>query len=337
MKTLQARVWTFPLFFLVAAGCAEGGSADDVVVSEGAPNMFPQGTPLDVSPPALGTRMREHAILPPSVSRPMFVAARLRGRPSYDLYTMWDDGSGLRHLTNTPNVDELVPSVSPDGHHLAYVRGGRLWVMNTDGTWPHQVADDVSMDPPTPAAWSPTGEWLAYASAEEDGGARLRKVRWDGSGDASLPVMQSEPGLRLSEPVWAPDGDIACFGASTLADARPIGGLFTTSTRAPWRDQLVGRRAHGLDIARREGRWVFTATDDATPAGYNAYGALIVAFGTAPTDGWVVRGGGARAPRWSPDGSEIAYVGREGVFVMSADGARERGVLASTDVSGFDW
>ena len=119
MKTLQARVWTFPLFFLVAAGCAEGGSADDVVVSEGAPNMFPQGTPLDVSPPALGTRMREHAILPPSVSRPMFVAARLRGRPSYDLYTMWDDGSGLRHLTNTPNVDELVPSVSPDGHHLA--------------------------------------------------------------------------------------------------------------------------------------------------------------------------------------------------------------------------
>lgn len=337
MKALQARVWAFPLFILAAAGCAAGSTADDVAVSESAPAMFPEGSPMEAELPALGTRMRERAILPPSTPRRMFVSARLRDRPTYDLYTMWDDGSGLRHLTNTPNVDELVPSVSPDGHHLAYVRGGRLWVMNTDGTWPHQIATDVSMDPPTPAAWSPTGEWLAYASPDEGGVSRLRKVRWDGAGDAELPIMQSEPGLRLSEPVWTPDGGIACFASSTLADARPVGGLFTSFTRAPWRDTFVGRRAHGLDIARKEGRWVFAVSEDATPAGYNTYGALVVAFGTAPTDGWVVRGGGARAPRWSPDGSEIAYIGREGVFVMSAHGARERGVLTSTEVSGFDW
>ena len=61
---------------------------------------------------------------------------------NWELFTRNADGSGERNLTNTPEVNELYPQVSPDGKRICFlVDTGRgrdtvrsLWLMNSDGT-----------------------------------------------------------------------------------------------------------------------------------------------------------------------------------------------------------
>ena len=39
-------------------------------------------------------------------------------------------------LPSDPNVDLAAPVPSPDGHQIAFVSGGQVWIMNADGTRP---------------------------------------------------------------------------------------------------------------------------------------------------------------------------------------------------------
>jgi dipeptidyl aminopeptidase/acylaminoacyl peptidase len=65
-----------------------------------------------------------------------------------DVYAMNPDGTGVRQLTSTPNVDEVDPSYSPDGRLIAYYRRaqgaddieGEIWVMNADGSGQKRAA-----------------------------------------------------------------------------------------------------------------------------------------------------------------------------------------------------
>jgi len=64
-----------------------------------------------------------------------------------DVYSMNADGSDIRQLTSTAEVDEVDPSWSPDGRMIAYYRkpaerdfeGGEIWVMNADGSGKRRV------------------------------------------------------------------------------------------------------------------------------------------------------------------------------------------------------
>jgi dipeptidyl aminopeptidase/acylaminoacyl peptidase len=65
-----------------------------------------------------------------------------------DLYSMNADGSDIRQLTSSPDVDELDPSWSPDGSQIAFYRRpegrgnefGEVWVMNAEGSGQRRVA-----------------------------------------------------------------------------------------------------------------------------------------------------------------------------------------------------
>jgi len=77
-----------------------------------------------------------------------------------DVYVMNADGSDVRQLTSTAEVDEVDPSFSPDGTKLAYFRWpekgrnsdgapeaeGEIWVVNADGGGAHRVADGSNPD-----------------------------------------------------------------------------------------------------------------------------------------------------------------------------------------------
>ena len=75
------------------------------------------------------------------------------------------DGSGLRRLTNHPNID-VTPTWAPTGKQIAFTsdRTGtpQIWVMNDDGSEPHKITNESRCDRPT---WSisPNNE-IAYAS-----------------------------------------------------------------------------------------------------------------------------------------------------------------------------
>jgi len=82
-----------------------------------------------------------------------------------EIYVINRDGSGLRRLTNHPNID-VTPTWSPTGKQIAFTsdRTGspEIWVMNDDGSEPHKITNESNCDRPT---WSisPDNE-IAYAS-----------------------------------------------------------------------------------------------------------------------------------------------------------------------------
>lgn len=88
---------------------------------------------------------------------------------NWDLYSMNADGSDPVNLTHTPDVDEMYPKPSPDGRLICFEadegkgpdRVRNLYVMNSDGTGRHKIADNARE--PT---WSPDGTQIAYMGGE---------------------------------------------------------------------------------------------------------------------------------------------------------------------------
>jgi Ca2+-binding RTX toxin-like protein len=99
-------------------------------------------------------------------------------------------------------------TASPDGQHVAYLRGGTLYVAAINGTGEHAIATGVT--PPasdvTGPVWSPNGSAIAVAS-----GTALLLVQADGSGQK---VLIDGPGAN-DNPSWSPDSTTVAFEHDT--------------------------------------------------------------------------------------------------------------------------
>ena len=91
------------------------------------------------------------------------------GRKNWELYTINADGSGMTNLTNTPDIDEMYPQVSPDGTKICFVvdegRGRRrvrhIYYMNVDGTERVHVAAHARQP-----CWCFDSKSIAYCNDE---------------------------------------------------------------------------------------------------------------------------------------------------------------------------
>lgn len=88
---------------------------------------------------------------------------------NWELFIMNADGSKLRNLTNTADINEVYPQASPDGSKIAFlsdVGTGRstvrsLWVMDVNGENRRKIADYARQP-----FWSPDSKTLAYLPQE---------------------------------------------------------------------------------------------------------------------------------------------------------------------------
>ena len=121
----------------------------------------------------------------------------------FQIYVMNGDGSNIRQLTHGTS-DSSMPVWSPDGEHIAFVRGlddenapMSLWVMDADGKNVTEIArDEIDVSrivyPTNWLAWSPDGEHLVYMRTffhEEDVDAppdQLILSRLDGTDSQTL-------------------------------------------------------------------------------------------------------------------------------------------------------
>jgi Tol biopolymer transport system component len=231
------------------------------------------------------------------------------------------DSGIARQLTNGPGYD-YQPDWSPDGRLLAYasyhddavelraldLASGRSWPLLSNGA--------VNLEP----RWSPDGRRLAFTSTAHEGrfhvflldapdGKAGAPRRLTEERDSGLPRYYYSRFDQYLSPTWSPDGSELVL-VSNRGRISGSGGLWrmkaepgapmrlvrdeetTWKARPDWaRDgrrvvyaSYLGRQWHQLWLAPAEG-------GDPFPLTYGDFDAT--------------------APRWSPDGTRIAYVSNE--------------------------
>lgn len=83
------------------------------------------------------------------------IAFQSRVGGTWQIFHMKPDGSGVRQITSAGNNED--PTWSPDGRMLAFVRDGKLWVMEADGTNARMIGATAGSF--SNVVWSPRIAW----------------------------------------------------------------------------------------------------------------------------------------------------------------------------------
>jgi TolB protein len=188
-----------------------------------------------------------------------------------------------------------------------------IWVMDLDGGEPVNLTQHDAQD--HSPAWSPDGEWIAFASVRDSLYWELYAMRPDGSEVQRLTWWEDASDLS---PSWSPDGTRLAFASKRDGN---------------WEIYIMDRE--GGNLARLTSH----EADDTSPA-WSPDGSRIAFASTR--DGYAeiyvmpIVGGEAvnisnapfsseHGPTWSPDGGRIAfYSDRDGewdIYVMASDGS----------------
>ena len=241
------------------------------------------------------------------------------------------------------------PQISPDGHTIVYVRrsGDVMTDRMRSSLWLVDVA--TGRQTPFAASgssprWSPDGTRIAYAAS--DGGDSQLFVRWLASGaSAQITALPGDPGALA----WSPDGRRLAFTATVMGEGAKLGRAPDKPEGAKWADPLqvidrVTYRADGPGYIKPGRDHVFVVSadggaarqltfggyDDGGPLSWSADGQRIlfaairgedadrrvmdsnlyaVDADTAALTQLTTRDGPDASPRFSPDGTRIAWLG----------------------------
>ncbi|MBI3744941.1 MAG: hypothetical protein HY264_00140 [Chloroflexi bacterium] len=146
--------------------------------------------------------------------RLLFHGASTSGAPTYGLYTVKPDGTGLRGIGQTSTVDDwLAISPSPDGSRLVYhkwvdlpLEHGRLHVVDiasgTDTTLP--VAGATPADEFESATFSPDGRTILFKWFSADQNVRLAMM--PAAGGTAVLLGPAVPYDVSPDALFSPDG-----------------------------------------------------------------------------------------------------------------------------------
>ncbi|MEM7586362.1 MAG: winged helix-turn-helix domain-containing protein [Acidobacteriota bacterium] len=211
--------------------------------------------------------------------------------------------SALKPLTTYPGR-ERDASLSPDGHHVAFVwaeDGGTdaVYVRPLDDEVPRQLTEPT--DPAAHPAWSPDGRWVAYARY----GAEATQLMIADVADGSERTLAELPAERVYGVAWSPDGRWLAF-AQRPKPGEPV-ALFRLEVATRYRERLTAPPvgvAGDLDPA-----W----SPDGEELVFVRRGILAVSdlYALNPASGSLRRLTELRQamvrPTWSPDGEAVLF------------------------------
>ncbi|MCI0549325.1 MAG: hypothetical protein L0287_00060 [Anaerolineae bacterium] len=139
-----------------------------------------------------------------------------------EIYLMNGDGSGVSQIEISVVGNKLTPSMSHDLSQIAFAAENPLighleiWVVNADGTVPHQLTDTPKANAgPT---WSLFPRFslddskILYASTQS-GSSQIWIMNADGSGKQQLTDGVAPDAPDANAPNWSPDGKQIVFWA----------------------------------------------------------------------------------------------------------------------------
>lgn len=260
----------------------------------------------------------------------------------YNIWVMNVDGTGPTELTGAPGERcSETPRWSPDGSKIAFHtsretidRSWEVYVMNADGTDPHNVSDNGGVTETAwdfSHGWTPDGRVVFHhvISAYE-----TYVVNADGTG---LQPMFGDTGNYA--PFWSPDGSQVAFvserdGNTDIYRMNADGTGVQNLTNDSGADTF-----EGLDNNSSINPWspdgsmlAFTSQRDGNREIYvmNAEGTGLVNVTDDPGEDWF--------DGWSPDSSRILFTsdrgGTKDIYVVNADGT---GLVKLTDGTANNW
>lgn len=149
------------------------------------------------------------------VAKPAWVPGRLalyytsyaRGNPDIFYHNLSD---GQRRVVAGYSGLNTSAAVSPDGSKIAMVLSksgsANIWVCNADGTDLKRLTSGVEDSSP---CWSPDGQWICFATKQNDNDRRrLAKVS---AGGGTVRYLNTTGAPNPTEPDWSPDGKWIAF------------------------------------------------------------------------------------------------------------------------------
>jgi Tol biopolymer transport system component len=242
----------------------------------------------------------------------------------HDIYSISISGGTPTRLTTDP-LDELSPSVSPDGTTIAFSRGRDLWLMSADGNKQRMLVrapENVSYVQPS---WSRDGRFLAFTAWESS----TCPPTGTGCAVPSVDVVRADrSGLSqirswAMAPRWSPRGQRLVFAGAVAPHENEARSIVTFSLTGNGRRLVSGTGFVGSPSWSPDGRRVlYTRLGARGPVVY-------VVRSDRPGSRRLRRGDRAE---WSPAGDRIAVEDRGRVYVI-----RARGQLRAKQLAVANW
>jgi len=181
-------------FILSLAAVNEAICRDPAPRSAVAPATLRGRLPAEPRPP-IQNRLRQGSRIPFKIVYETY--RKTQGKENWELYLINADGSNPVNLTNTPDVDEMYPHVSPDGTKICFVmdegserkKVRSVYYMNIDGSERIKVARNAR-EP----CWSFDSESVAYLKGE------FERYTTREYATAELVIYDLETGLHRPHP-----------------------------------------------------------------------------------------------------------------------------------------
>ena len=238
-----------------------------------------------------------------------------------NIFTVAADGTDRFRLTEGPAGDHW-PTYSPDGRYVAFLRSGpngaNVFIARADGSSIRRVTHDLR-GYAQPPVWSPDGSRLAFEDLVERGdemGGAICVVRPSGGPVTRLTGYWP----RAFHPSWSPDSTRLAFARHGIVVIDADGTNKVRLSVAETIEQTPQWSPSGDRI-------VFARSVPGPPQEGDLGAALVSIAPDGTGERTLTDGVGFdHHPRWSPDGTRIAFLDFDpsagtDVWVMNADGS----------------